>query len=297
MNENETPFDFYAETTRIIIEQLEKGIVPWERCWKYEQLPRNFRTKERYENVNLLLLAHLNYESPYYIAEDELPFVHAEPFKGEAPHLILFIRQEQKSDNSTEVWFQYQRVYNVEQCFGISIVELEVPASPKDPIKTCCRIIENFKSMPAIKHQPWDYQYDDQVDGRPNETYNADEDTIVIPEPHEYVPEGYYYVLFHLLIHATGHASRLNRKAIVDKLTLETEGAAYEQEQIIAAMGRTYLQAHTHIMREYTAEDTYPYIKQQWVTHFRSNKQYFLEATVDAQRAFDYITNFHLKPE
>ncbi|MDZ4406266.1 zincin-like metallopeptidase domain-containing protein [Prosthecobacter sp.] len=51
--------------------------------------------------------------------------------------------------------------------------------------------------------------------------------------------ETYYLTLFHGLIHATGHESRLNRKTLVEHD--EFGGKVYSQEELVVEMGSTFL--------------------------------------------------------
>ena len=48
-------------------------------------------------------------------------------------------------------------------------------------------------------------------------------------------PENYYTTLFHELIHATSHSSRLDRSEVMGKINYAIE--SYSKEKIVAAMG------------------------------------------------------------
>ncbi|MES2930371.1 MAG: zincin-like metallopeptidase domain-containing protein [Patescibacteria group bacterium] len=59
-------------------------------------------------------------------------------------------------------------------------------------------------------------------------------------------PSGYYAALFHQLIHATAHESRLNRTSILE---MSEHGAdPYSIEELIAEMGASYLCYHAGIL-------------------------------------------------
>ena len=69
-------------------------------------------------------------------------------------------------------------------------------------------------------------------------------DYVQMPDRAAFVStEGYYQVLFHELTHSTGHASRLNRKAVAEAAAA-FGSADYSQEELVAEMGAAFLMAH-----------------------------------------------------
>jgi N-terminal domain of anti-restriction factor ArdC len=64
--------DPYKLVTETIIDQLEKGIVPWRRPWRRDVgRPQNFHTGGEYHGINVILLNCRRFASPYcaHVAE------------------------------------------------------------------------------------------------------------------------------------------------------------------------------------------------------------------------------------
>jgi len=66
--------DVYQTVTDTIIQQLEKGTVPWHQPWtgadsKLLQLPKNFSTGNKYRGINILLLWSAAIEKNYELSE------------------------------------------------------------------------------------------------------------------------------------------------------------------------------------------------------------------------------------
>ncbi len=62
--------------------------------------------------------------------------------------------------------------------------------------------------------------------------------------------ECYYSVLFHELVHSSGHTSRLNRKELMELESFGTD--MYSMEKMTAELGECFLRLHAGIMRDVT---------------------------------------------
>ena len=60
--------NIYEVVTNKIIEQLEKGEIPWQKPWdSIYGMPCNMISKKPYRGINTLLLGCLGYESPFFM--------------------------------------------------------------------------------------------------------------------------------------------------------------------------------------------------------------------------------------
>ncbi|MEI9966919.1 MAG: ArdC family protein [Candidatus Moraniibacteriota bacterium] len=60
--------EVYESITKRVVTLLEQGTVPWRKPWNAKTgWPRNFWTKRPYRGINVFLLAHAAYESPYWL--------------------------------------------------------------------------------------------------------------------------------------------------------------------------------------------------------------------------------------
>ena len=95
----------------------------------------------------------------------------------------------------------------------------------------------------------------------------------------------YYATLFHELAHATGHARRLARPAVMDAASFGSH--AYSKEELIAEMGATFLCGHAGIEAE-TLESAAFYLDG-WIRVLRGDSRLVIQAAAHAQRAADFI--------
>lgn len=149
-----------------------------------------------------------------------------------------------------------------------------------DSIKTCEDVINNMSSPPKIIHKSQDAYY------------NPSTDKINMPKMKSFTDsEGYYGVLFHELIHSTGHTSHLNRDSI-----MKNEGYGsdiYSEEELIAQIGSCFIASHTGTSMKHFENDV-AYIEG-WFKQLKNDKRMFLFASAKAQRAVDYIPNYQFE--
>ena len=56
----------YEIITNRILEQLDKGLIPWRKPW-ISQMPKNLVSKKEYRGINVLMLSFSDYDSPYWL--------------------------------------------------------------------------------------------------------------------------------------------------------------------------------------------------------------------------------------
>src|SRR5205809_7627290 len=79
----------YETITDKIIEQLEKGVVPWRKTWK-TVLPQNLVSKKEYRGINLILLNSLLFENPYFLTFNQARFLGGNVRRGEGGFPVVF---------------------------------------------------------------------------------------------------------------------------------------------------------------------------------------------------------------
>jgi antirestriction protein ArdC len=273
--------DVYQIVTNSIIEQLEHNVIPWQKPWTEAGYPQNLLTKAPYRGINNWLLGSLGYAQNYFLTWKQIKAVGGSVIKGEKGHIIVFWKKldqnQPRSDESPKVVLRYYKVFNIAQCDHLPEV-FNTPCTPHT-ISTfggCEEIIERMPNAPVIKHS------------KNQAYYNSDKDYINIP------PEGlftslssYYSTLFHELVHSTGHASRLNRKEIVEKDTFGSN--QYSIEELTAQIGASYLNSIAGIGEREFQNDV-AYIKG-WIEVLKNDKRFIVYASGQAQKATDYILN------
>lgn len=278
--------DVYALVTNRIIEQLEKGVVPWKQPWTEAGLPQNLITRKPYRGINTMLLASYNYHRNFFLSFKQVTELGGKVIKGEKAHLVVFWNWVEKTDESSGEtnkipFLRYYFVFNVSQCEGIP--EDKIPVIEKrehSPIELCEQVVASMPQCPPIQflQQRAFYQpFQDFINMPKKETFECAEE--------------YYGTLFHELVHPTGHQSRLNRKSLIEMS--EFGSNAYSFEELIAETGACYLTSHTGVASK-VFDNSVAYI-QGWLSVFKSDPKFLIQASAQAQKAVDFILN--IKPK
>jgi antirestriction protein ArdC len=282
----------YQTVTDRIISSLKAGVIPWEKPWKSPRyaggsFPRNFYTGKPYRGINILLLWSSEYNSPFWLTFKQAQALKGTVRKGEHGMPIVFYKQLlEYAKNEDEGTGEDERapfvlcrytVFNVEQCDGLMLPEIEQPTSAPeiDADETCEAILDGWENRPAL-------YLTSETEQRAY--YRPGTDSVHIPARSRFVDAPHYYsTLFHELVHSTGHESRLNR----------TFGARfgdelYSKEELVAEMGAAFLCAIAEIANEHTDRNTTAYI-QNWITRLQADNRLIVHAAANAQRAVDCI--------
>jgi antirestriction protein ArdC len=273
--------EVYASITRRIVTLLEQGTVPWHKPWKVTTgLPRNFVTKKPYRGINVFLLTALGYESPHWLTFRQALELGGCVRKGERSSRILFwdqktIEDEESGEERKVPLLRLYSVFNVAQCDGIKENEAPASSEPESIVFTKPEeIVEKMPKRPKIKH------------GTTESFYSQREDCVSLPTQKQFDrKEEYYSTLFHELVHATGHESRLGRPTLTEKAGFGTN--PYCKEELIAEMGAAFLCGHSEII-ERTIDNSAAYLLG-WLAQLKNDKTLIVQAAAQAQRAADFI--------
>lgn len=276
--------DVYSLVTEKIIEQLENNIVPWRKPWKDNSIPQNLITRKPYRGINLLLLGTLQYEQNLFLTFNQLKAIGGSVKKGEKGNLIIFwkpIVKTAKADNTDEpelsFVLRYYKVFNVAQCENVPSNLIEVKEEVSfSPISYCEQIIEEMEHCPKIIYEAQ------------QAFYEPVSDYINMPKPETFVTnEDFYSVLFHELVHSTGHISRLARNGIVTSSRFGD--CVYSLEELTAEIGSCFLSSLCGIGAN-NFDQSVSYING-WLQALKNDKKLIVKAGGQAQKATDYILN------
>ncbi len=282
----------YEIVTERILKELETGTLPWRQPWR-TMAPANMASRKPYRGVNVWLLQFSRRSSPYWGTFDQAKAAGGSVKRGEKASLVVFYRQYAREakpgDGGTvreledgrlvkETWvLRYYNVFNVEQMDLPDKVRatLEPAARTTPPLEEAERIIRGMPNPPALRF------------GGDRACYHPIDDAILMPHRNAFEnAETYYDTLFHEEVHATGHASRLDRPGI-------TEGAAafgsetYSKEELVAELGAAFL-CGTAGIEQQTLQNSAAYIRN-WSERLRADSRLIVTAASAAQRSADYI--------
>ena len=269
----------YEIITNKIIEQLENGVVPWQRPWR-TTFPTNFVSKKMYRGINVLMLSMQDFDSEYWATFKQIRKAGGNVKKGSKGTPVVYtnwieVNDEKNGEKKKIPFLKYYTVFNLEQTKGIEIPKTE--ASTIDKLEKCETIWKEMPSKPSVKD-----------DGGNRAYYRPITDSIHLPKWNKFqTAEEYYSTLYHELVHSTGHSSRLDREGITEQNGFGSEN--YSKEELIAEIGSAFMCGITGIEKK-TLNNSTAYI-QSWLHKLRDDKRLIVVAAAQAQKAVDYITN------
>lgn len=287
--------DIYQQVTDAVIESLENGDIIWLKSWNSFGLPKNITTGKQYRGWNIFWFNFhtliKTYKTPFYLTFHQAQKLGGSIRIGERGTRITYWATmedkktliELKNSATGETTTKHPErliptlhtVFNIDQTEGIAFPKVEALfRSNTEKILACDHVIQSMPLTPSIRHQGYKAYYILQTD------------QVTIPDLSLFhTSEAYYSTLFHELAHSTGHASRLNRKEL-----LEYDGFGgknYSKEELTAELTVAFLSAFTGI-RQLTLTNSVAYIKG-WLTALHNDKKLVLTAAAQAQKAADYI--------
>ncbi len=292
MSHAESRTDPYQAVTDLILEHLERGVVPWRCPWQREVgIPRNFHTGKTYNGINVLLLGLRHMPSPYWLTFRQAQERGGHVRKGEhGAHVIKVGESKSSSPDEAEATDEPRRkrlflreytVFNAVQIEGIEFPPVNpIPQLPvSERIEAAEQIVAEMRNRPSI-HEG----------ARTMACYRLQTDTVQMPPFGSFESaEAYYLTLFHELIHATGHADRLNRESLLKHDGFG--GKVYSQEELVAEMGAAFLGMETHIVSD-AHEQSASYL-QSWldILRVKEHKRWIIHSAAQATKAANYIQN------
>ncbi len=145
----------YQAVTDRRLASLKAGVIPWEQPWHTPRFaggpfPRNFRTRKPYRGVNVFLLWASPYPSPFWLTlggtvrkgEKGTPIVFYKPLRSPATEEATATVEQ---DRPPFVLCNYT-AFNVEQCDGLTLPQLEPPTNDVDKDETCESIVNGWEN-------------------------------------------------------------------------------------------------------------------------------------------------------
>ena len=290
----------YERVTERVTELLEQGVVPWQKPWHAKVgPPRNGVSGRFYRGLNVFMLSHAGFESPWWFTPKQVNDLGGHIIKGEKVSWVHFFKPwipkgdpadslEVETDEveiSTRrpiLIIRAYRVVNLDQCAGPGIDKFrakhplaEGPVNnDNDAIAACEQIVADMPQRPGIRY------------GGDKAFYRPWTDTVHMPRRNTFTSsEAFYSVLFHELSHSTGHEDRLNRKTLTDGTPFGS--ATYSKEELVAEMGAAFLCATAGI-DDPTIQNSAAYIHG-WLKFLKADPKALVIAGAQAQKASDFV--------
>lgn len=276
----------YEMVTERIINQLEKGIVPWRKPWTgIRSGAYNRISKKSYSLLNQMLLKHEGEYATYNQRESLGGHVR----KGEKSEIVVFWKiqpiEEDKEDGTKETkHIPILRYFNV---FHISQVEGVEPLT-KDDLKS----IEPIEKAESVLHDYWNREGIEVKHIGGNEAYySPSRDLIRLPLFDQFTDANEYYsTAFHESIHSTMKESRCNRAEDRKGKLVAFGSNDYSKEELIAEIGSASLMNIIGIETGKTFQNSTAYI-QSWLSVLKNDVKFIVSASGKAEKAVNYILN------
>lgn len=276
--------DVYQMVTERIIEQLEKGYIPWKKPWA-NCLDGTFNriSRKPYSLLNQMLLRN----EGEYATFKQWHQIGGRVKKGEKAEIIVFwklqdVEEKSDGDERTVKKVPILRYYNV---FHISQVENVLPLE-----KT-----ENFDTKPIEKAEEVLNNYIERekitlfVGKSDRAFYRLADDSITLPEITQFESaEEFYSTAFHECGHSTLKAYRCDREADNTKAYFGNED--YSKEELVAEITSVSILHSLGIETPDTFINSAAYI-QSWLKVLKNDKRFIVSAAGKAEKAVKYILN------
>lgn len=276
----------YQIVTDRVAQQLQQGVVPWQKPWQAGfTVPANLVSKRAYRGLNVFLLAAQGYGSPWWATFKQIKDLGGSVRKGERGTCVVFwkfpgqqdveVGEDPERKTRKAPLLRYYTVFNVEQADGIpaeKIPTAAAKASVQESLEAAELVLADMPQAPAVHHVAGDSAH-----------YNPAQDSVTMPLRSQFpIAARYFSTLYHELIHATGHVSRLDRtfgKTFGDQ--------QYAREELIAEMGAAFLAAEVGLV-DATIVQSASYIAT-WLQRLEQDATLVVVAAGRAQRAVDFI--------
>lgn len=274
--ETKSKTNVFKLVTDRIIGELEKGFLPWKKNWVEVEIPSNIITLKPYRGTNIILLTSLGYEENYFISYNQIKEMGFEIKEGEQACPVIYWKYFVEVASKKKPELRYYSAYHISQIEDFP--EDKIPVKVKRaiiPVQAFGDLFLNMPNKPEIKHEG-DKPF-----------YSTEHDCINMPLVEQFEsPEMYFEYFFKVLIHATGHPDRLDRKEMMDGN--DKKDQYNSTEELIAEIGAGFLMALIGL--DNTAlvdEDSI----QGWLSKLRKDDKCFVYACIRAQKAVDFILN------
>ena len=283
---------FHEQVAENLIEQLKKGVAPWQKPWEPDDLlavlPVNPATGKRYRGINSLSLMSRAYTDPRWLTYKQAVSLGAQVRKGEKSTLVQywkFTDERIKNDDSgnpvlnnegqpikEQVRLErprvfYASVFNAQQMDNLP--ELSIKAPDWDPLERAEHILQ--ASHAVIRHGEADRAF-----------YRPSTDSIHLPHKHQFpTPDRYYATALHELGHWTGHELRLNRD-----LAHPFGSEGYAKEELRAEIASMLLSGELGIGHDPGQHVAYV---SSWIKALQEDPTEIFRAAADAEKIQDYV--------
>ncbi len=281
-----TKINVYEMVTARIIEQLEKGLIPWERPWTGVRSGAfNRVSKKSYSLLNQMLLKH----DGEYASFKQWQELGGKVRKGEKSEIVVFWKwlevAETKEDGEIEIknipYLKYINVFHISQVDGVEPLPKE-ELNEIEPIEHAEKVLTDYWERESIRveHTASNEAY-----------YSPNRDLIHLPLFEQFkTASEYYSTAFHESVHSTMKANRCNREEERKGKLVAFGSEDYSKEELVAEIGSASLMNIIGIETNHSFRNSTAYI-QSWIKVLKNDVKFIVSASSRAEKAVEYIMN------
>ena len=278
--------NIYEMVTERIIEQLENGIIPWEKPWTgVHDGAFNRISKKPYSLLNQMLLQHKG----EYATFKQWTELGGHIRKGEKSEIVVFWKIysiEEMQDDGTKIIKQipilkYINVFHISQVDGIEPL-------PKEELHS----IEPIEKAEMILNDYWNREHIEVKHIKGNKAfYSPMFDMIQLPLFEQFKEaEEYYSTAFHESVHSTMKENRCNRADERKDKLVAFGSDEYSKEELVVEIGSANLMNIIGIETKKSFRNSTAYI-QSWLRVLKNDNKFIVSASSKAEKAVKYILN------
>lgn len=274
----------YEMVTDRIIDQLENGVIPWEKPWTGVRSGAfNRVSKKSYSLLNQMILKH----DGEYATFKQWSDLGGHVRKGEKSEIVCFWKiqpiEEEKEDGTKEVkqipLLRYYNVFHISQVDGIEPLPKE-ELHDIEPIEKADQILNDYWTKEHIKVE--------HIKGN-KAFYSPTLDMIRLPLFEQFTSNNEYYsTAFHESVHSTMKESRCNRAEERKSKLVAFGSEEYSKEELVAELGSATILNMIGIETSKSFRNSSAYI-QNWLSVLKNDVKFIVSASSKAEKAVDYI--------
>lgn len=274
----------YEMITERIIEQLEQGVIPWEKPWSgVREGAFNRISKKSYSLLNQMMLKH----DGEYATFKQWQELGGHIRKGEKSEIVVFWKiypiEEVQEDGTKTVkqipLLKYINVFHISQVDGVEPLPKE-ELHDIEPIEKAESILQDYWAREQINVE--------HVKGN-KAFYSPMLDMIQLPLFEQFKDANEYYsTAFHESVHSTMKESRCNRAEERKNKLVAFGSEEYSKEELVAELGSASLMNIIGIETKKSFKNSTAYI-QSWIRVLKNDVKFIVSASSKAEKAVNYI--------
>lgn len=274
----------YEMVTDRIINQLEQGVIPWQKPWTgVRSGAYNRISKKSYSLLNQMLLQHDGEYATFKQWQDLGGHVR----KGEKSEIVTFWKiqpVEEEQEDGTKVVKQipllrYYNVFHISQVDGVEPLP-EEKLHDIEPIEKADQVLNDYwtRENITVEYKAGNRAY-----------YSPTLDMICLPLFEQFNDSSEYYsTAFHESVHSTMKEDRCNRAEDRKGKIVAFGSQEYSKEELTAEIGSATILNIIGIETANSFKNSAAYI-QNWLSVLRNDVKFVVSASSKAEKAVKYI--------